>query len=145
MRPAVSDRVPSPALWLGAAGALPFIALALAVRFAPVPGNFVAETLLTGYGIVILSFMGGVHWGLAMRDHRAWQYAASVVPALYAWPALWLSAETGWLYLAAGFALLLAFDFWSGLRGWTPFWYARLRPPLTLAAVGSLLFAALLA
>lgn len=141
----MSDRVPSTALWLGVAGTVPFIALALAVRFAPVPGNFVAETLLTGYGIVILSFMGGVHWGLAMRDHRPSQYAASVVPALYAWPALWLSAETGWLYLAAGFALLLAFDFWTGLRGWTPFWYARLRPPLTLVAVGSLLFAALLA
>lgn len=137
--------IPVPALWLGAAGALPFILLALAVRFAPVPGNFVAETLLTGYGVAILSFMGGVHWGLAMRDHRPGQYAASVLPALYAWPALWLSAETGWLYLAVGFALLLAFDFWAGLRGWTPLWYARLRPPLTLAAAGSLLFAALLA
>lgn len=135
-------RLPAVAAWLGYAGALPFLMLAAATQ-APAPYSFAAETLLTGYGIAILSFMGGVHWGLAMRDERPAQYVVSVLAALYAWPTLLLPAEAGWLYLAAGFVLLLGFDLWAGQRDWTAPWYARLRLPLTLAAAGSLAFAAL--
>ena len=139
-----SHQIPRIALLLGAAGALPFLALAAATVLAPPPYSFTAEILLTGYGIAILSFMGGVHWGLAMRDGRTAQYGISVLAALYAWPALLLGTAGGWLYLAAGFVLLFGFDAWAQRRDWTAPWYLRLRLPLSLAAAGSLAVAALL-
>ena len=61
--------VPPAAKWLGAAGLLPF--LAGAVASLPVAGALrpFGEPLLLAYGAIILSFMGGVHWGAAMlRD-----------------------------------------------------------------------------
>jgi hypothetical protein len=137
-------RIPGIALLLGLAGALPFLTLAAAIVLAPPPYNFTAEILLTGYGVAILSFMGGVHWGLAMRDGRAAQYGISVLAALYAWPALLLGTAGGWLYLAAGFLLLFGFDAWIQRQDWTAAWYLRLRLPLSLAAAGSLTVAALL-
>lgn len=139
-----SHQIPRMALLLGGAGALPFLLLAAATVLAPPPYSFTAELLLTGYGIAILSFMGGVHWGLAMRDGRAAQYGVSVLAALYAWPALLLGTAGGWLYLAAGFVLLLGFDAWIQRQDWTTAWYLRLRLPLSLAAIGSLGLAALL-
>lgn len=135
--------IPLAALLLGVAGVVPFLGLAGTVHLGPPPWNFVAASLLTGYGIAILSFMGGVHWGLALRDGRPVQYAVSVLPALYAWPAAMLDAAAGWAYLAAGFVALLAFDLWAGRRSWTTPWYGRLRSWLTLAAAGSLAAAAL--
>ena len=139
-----SHQIPPIALLLGLGGALPFVALAAASLLAPPPYNFTAELLLTGYGIAILAFMGGVHWGLAMRDGRPAQYAVSVLAALYAWPALMLGTTGGWLYLAVGFALLFGFDAWIQRRDWTTPWYLRLRLPLSVIAVGSLTTAALL-
>lgn len=52
---------------LGNFGLLPFFALAAAswVPFRAPYENFVAQALV-GYGAVILSFLGAVHWGLAL-------------------------------------------------------------------------------
>jgi hypothetical protein len=58
-----NNEMPRSALLLGWGGVLPFVGLALAAAIglpSPIPQ---AETMLIGYGAVILSFMGGVHWG----------------------------------------------------------------------------------
>ena len=64
-----STSVPPVALALGAAGALPFLALAPQVEpHVPLLPRFVrdnAAALQVGYGAAIASFLGGIHWGLA--------------------------------------------------------------------------------
>ena len=82
---------PRPAPLLGYLGLLPFVAGALALWLAPPDLAAKASRALLYYGAVILSFMGAVHWGLAMHGDypgRDRQLAMSVLPALVAWGAL---------------------------------------------------------
>ena len=84
---------PGPARPLGYFGLVPFAAGALVMWLGgPELAGF-AERAVLAYGAVILSFMGAVHWGLAMHSahpRRNRQLALSVVPALVAWVALLL-------------------------------------------------------
>lgn len=134
-------RVPPAAIWLGFSGALPFIAGALATL--PIAEHYrgLGLTLLVDYGAIILSFMGGVHWGAAMlrsdQDPRPLYF--SVLPALIALPAALVGGVTGLVLLAAGFAGLLLFDERETRAGRLPAWYPTLRRPLTAIVVGSLI------
>jgi hypothetical protein len=55
------------AVLLTFAGAIPLIVLGVAVLLDPVTSP-VAIQLLISYGAVILSFVGAVYWGFALRD-----------------------------------------------------------------------------
>ncbi len=139
--------IPRAALWLGPLGLIPFLAGALAPWLLPAAWEPEASLALIGYGAVILSFLGGVHWGLAAPAGRPLQIGLSVVPSLVGWLALLVANlhATGpalWL-LAAAFAILLAGDLVAAGRGLTPAWYPRLRVPLTLIVVACLIVGAL--
>jgi len=139
--------VPSGAAWLGGLGLLPFVAGALLVATTDSPW---AIDGLRSYGAIILSFLGGIHWGLAIADDGAssglgaiWpRLGASVIPALIAWVALLLDPTMGFLLLAIAFVLLLLGDLAATRRGFAPRWYPRLRVPLTSIAVLSLVLGA---
>ena len=105
--------IPVPALVLGWSGVLPFAALTIAAIANVLPVT--SFTLLVGYAVAILSFMGGAQWGLTVRAgggfDASWTgYASSVVPALLAWVALFLSLRFALPLLITGFAGLLAYD-----------------------------------
>ncbi|WP_162784596.1 DUF3429 domain-containing protein [Polynucleobacter necessarius] len=53
-----NNPIPPLVLKLGYAGLIPFIGLALLVRLAPTPLNYLNAESLAGYGAVITSFMG---------------------------------------------------------------------------------------
>ena len=55
---------------LGVAGLLPFIAGAAAVWLVGPQDRLPAAALLA-YAALIASFLGGIHWGLAMREQTA--------------------------------------------------------------------------
>lgn len=133
--------VPAAARILGFAGAVPFVAGALADLF--VSGSMGDVVLLT-YGAVILSFMGAIHWGAGMaRGETGFVgLGASVVPALVAWSTLLIGGWPGLCILAASFALLLAYDLAMVGSGSLPAWYAMLRRPLTAIVVATLLVGA---
>jgi len=143
--------IPQSAAWLGALGLVPFAALA---GLLPLVGADLKPALahaLLGYGAVILSFLGGVHWGLAIGSNPPAADAAirtrlilSVVPSLIAWAALLLPAG-GLFVLAAAIALMLVVDIRATRAGEAPPWYPRLRIPLSCAVAASLLAGALLA
>lgn len=128
--------IPAAPLWLGLAGLLPFAAAAAGAHLLPPDQQGVALRALLGYGAVILSFLGGVRWGLAIRDadtdtllpRLAW----SVTPSLLGWVALLLPAGPGLGLLAAGFGAALLAD-WRAPD--TPAWYRRQRLPLSLGAI----------
>lgn len=143
------EPIPRPALQLGLAGLIPFLALSLwLVGADPVTATTV-RPLLLGYAIAILSFMGGVHWGLSMRaddtstDADAWRrFGVSVVPALAAWAALFLPKSLQFIWLGICFAALLYYDLHAVRRGEAVDWYRNLRWPLTLVVVVCLVLAA---
>ncbi|RTR03816.1 DUF3429 domain-containing protein [Halomonas nitroreducens] len=124
--------------WLGLAGLLPFVASLAAAWWGPPPWQGVAIHAFLGYAAVILSFLGGVHWGLALGTLAPGSVAfrrrlgMAVLPSLVAWSALLLEPLPGTWLLVAGFVLLRAFE--VGTTG-LPAWYRRLRSALTLGVV----------
>ena len=125
--------------WLGYAGLLPFIGLTLQVG-ADVHRASSCSDALVGYGAVILSFVGALHWGFAMTIPaleprlRRRTFVWSVVPALLAWPATVLAGGVGSLILAAGFALHFVQDRRLAGPAGLPAWYLPLRWRLTVIA-----------
>lgn len=142
--PARDERdIPPTPLALGLAGLAPFIALALAValQHRDIAGVDAAQALL-GYGAAILSFLGGVHWGLALRHPsaatRRLLYALSVAPPLWAWAALVVGEAAGLAMLAAGLAAHGALDGLRAGRFAAPRWYPALRALLaTLSTIAT--------
>ncbi len=137
--------VPAAAAWLGGLGAIPFLGLALARPLSDAALRPQLDFALLGYGAIILSFLGGIRWGLAIiqgsqTSHRLFRLLGlSVTPSLVAWAALMMPNGPGWMTLVAGFVVMLAVDILAARHGEAPSWYPVLRWPLTGAAVASLL------
>jgi Protein of unknown function (DUF3429) len=139
--PAALRDVPKPALVLGFAGLLPFLATALAAWAAGDRLFLFAINLQVAYGAVILSFMGAVHWGLALAQGDAGNWhrlGLSVLPALAGWLALAIALPLGLLLLALGFAAVFFADLKTVAAGRAPAWYKALRKPLSLIVLLSL-------
>ncbi len=99
---------------LGYAGLIPFVLLAVLLWLVETNLGIWLSIALVGYGALILSFLGGIHWGLAwvrsshaqdpsLRKHLLW----GVMPSLLAWPGLLMPAHAGLAWL--GFLLVLCY------------------------------------
>ena len=146
-----NGQVGATARMLGFAGLLPQIAavlLILAGRGDARDGGgmlmFFGYWLALGYGALILSFLGGMWWGFAMR-RTAGQgrlVVAAVVPSLFAGAVLALVAGAAppflWPALALGGAILLTLpvDRHLARTGEAPVGWMRLRVPLSLGLGG---------
>jgi hypothetical protein len=172
-----NDRVPRVAMLLGGGGLLPFVwygsqhaplqppttpfmddALTRWEAFLGVPhalsllksgDQATVRRRFLSYSACILSFMGAVHWGLAMATPgvRPGQYVASVLPALVGWGALNVdqASTTPHTMLSLGFLAVYFGDEWALTARRVPPWYTFLRTPLTVAVVLSTTLAAFLA
>lgn len=146
------QEIPAPAAWLGALGLIPFVGLAAASLSIDPAYAVHIHFLLATYGALILSFLGGVHWGLAIMDRRyipgerapVGRLVAGVIPALVGWSALMVGAPWDLYTLACAFLLLLLLDVRIGGTGGLPAWYPRLRMPLTAIVAISLIGTAIL-
>ncbi len=135
---------------LGYGGLLPFAVGALGLLFVPA-GEALWQTMLLAYAAIILSFVGALHWGFAMRAEPALAsglYSWSVVPALLGWLALLLPGllpllgsdsrtGTAWaaLLLIVAYALHYLQDRRIARHQSLPFWYLPLRLRLSSGAV----------
>ena len=137
------QRIPTPALVLGLAGLLPFLISAFLTFGADVKSSAMGLLSLGTYGAVILSFLGGIRWGLIVNNKAQLQkwspLAWSVVPSLIAWPALLLPSRYMLSVLAVGFVFQYAMDNEAIKAKKMPLWFGRLRLILTTGAVLSLL------
>lgn len=125
---------------LGFAGLIPFF-LMMAGTWLADPSwlnDFVRGQL--AYGIVILSFLGGVHWGAAMMcsdlslaDTKL-ALLWGVTPSLIAW-SVTLFGGFGFAVLMAGFIAALQVDKQLFARYGMPPWLMGLRWRLTVAVV----------
>lgn len=119
---------------LGFAGLAPAIAATLLVA----TGERDAAAIGAFYPLLILSFLGGIWWGFAMRaEARQGALAAvAVIPSLAAL-ALGLgvvfSLGSGWSLVAIGAALMLTLsvDRWFAEHGFAPAGWMALRIPLS--------------
>lgn len=142
--------VPGAAAWLGGLGAVPFVVLAVAGHYADTSWQAPVLFALCAYGAVILSFLGGIQWGLAIAGYggapesrRDRRLVLSIVPSLLGWGALLLPVSVALLLLAVAFGAMLWLDIRASAVGEAPVWYPRLRWPLTFTVAASLGFGAL--
>lgn len=137
-RPLASARIKRIAWILTLAGAVPFaVATAFLFRgesYVRVP----AIAALVTYSAVILSFLGGIEWGLGLREEvgnersRAVALGLGTVPSLAAWAVLWLPSPTYQLSTAlAIFVLSWAADQYLASQGLLPAWFVDLRTAIT--------------
>lgn len=148
------------ALLLGFAGLLPQAAgVALIALGKRDPTDLAWAPLLTGYGIVliygaaILSFLGGIWWGFAMRRStgQARLAAVAVLPSLVSVACVLAAAATfqhggAGPVIALGVAILLTLPVDRHLvaTGEVPANWMRLRVPLSLGLGGLTIAAGLL-
>ncbi len=136
---------------LGYAGLVPFVAAAALALLGPPSWHGFASAALAAYGAVILSFLGAVHWGLALcarpdEEGAAWpRLGLGVLPALFGWVALLLPARPGLALLAIGVLVVAAVETAAARRGSVPRSYLDLRWRLSLGAGACLLAGALAA
>lgn len=128
---------------LGWAGLLPFVALSAGLWLLPAAYQSSLKLGLISYGALIASFLGGMHWGLAMRQALPPERLLvwGVAPSLLAWPLVLWQAPAALLALAALLGLCWLMDRRLypdlGLQAWLP-----LRGRLTLVATLSCLSSA---
>ncbi|BBK33792.1 uncharacterized protein DUF3429 [Stella humosa] len=141
-RPNLAD-VPRPALILGFLGLIPFVAGAAGAWVLEAGQAGLAIPLQFFYASAVLSFLGAVHWGLAIGDFgpepngTSWgRLGWSVIPALAGWllTALEFEPVTMGTALTIAFPIVLVADIVATRRGLAPDWYPALRIPLTVIA-----------
>ncbi len=104
---------------LGHAGLAPFVLLALLLWLLSGQEQVFVSVALAGYAALIVSFLGGVHWGIVWmaaqrpatghtphlqpRQHLLW----GITPSLLAWPGVLMPPFAGLAWL--GFVLVLCY------------------------------------
>lgn len=134
--PQVHATLPAGAVGLGYAGLMPFVAGALGAALLEGEARDFAIRALVGYGAVILSFVGAVHWGVMLRNAggRAFRgLLAGVVPSLVGWIALLLSPRHALTVLVVGFGLFWLYEHRVLGPAVLPPAYLSLRRSLSLA------------
>jgi Protein of unknown function (DUF3429) len=138
--------IPVAPLALGVSGLIPFWGLALALLIYSALGRETNRIVfaLAAYAAIIISFLGGIRWGLAVaaKAEDVKPYAISVVPSLVAWAAL--AAPGHWRFVILGLVALALgpLDLELVRSGQAPAWFGRLRMILSTGAGIALLMAA---
>ena len=127
---------------LGYLGLIPFVVGAVTALLSEGLVSLAFQAFIL-YSLAILSFMGGVHWGLALiiGTRQSTRLLVSVVPVIVAWiclialPAPLTVAVLGGCFIAQWFIdrpILAELPI--------PSWYLEMRPRLAYAVAGCHLF-----
>lgn len=165
--------VPRESHILGLAGTLPYLGTSLSTVFLAwdlnkeIPtGNAFYDTIMVdhetakhflnlleplqlGYGAVIISFLGAIHWGLEyaekqpLRERTRFRYGMGLAASVVAWPTVMLPVEYALTTQFMAFVALYFADSRAATKGWAPRWYGSYRFLLT-AMVGLAIFISLI-
>lgn len=110
--PAAPAALPPTAIRLGYAGLLPFVVGALLVWLVRQDAHPYMTLALSAYAAVVLSFLGGVLWGLAFRHPEPPRQLLvwGVVPSLTAWLAVMMPPGAGLAILGTMLLVSYAVD-----------------------------------
>jgi len=161
------EPVPKIATVLGYAGLIPMFAGSAGALWLSGSQGVQAVCYQASYGGVLLSFLGAVHWGLAMAEYSSVskilsknqpkdgensgetllkpttkqqnaRYILSVVPFTYAWVLQWVPLNIALPGLLIGFTGQFIADSFADQKGLLPTWYMKLRVPLTIGILACL-------
>lgn len=134
--------VPSGTLIVGFVGLFVFFAFSLAMAFGSPTLAINAYLQLIHFGALVLSFVGAIHWGLAIGANArgiavpSWWYLAGTLPMVLGWLTLALvSPTTKILLLSLGFFTTFMLDVSATTRGYAPLWYKKFRKIMTIAVL----------
>ena len=134
--------VPALPRWLGLAGLLPQFTCVAVLYAGPAEWREAALAIAFAYAALILSFLGGMWWGIAAaapaaqrRRTLGWLWIAAVLPSLVAL-ACFLPWALGWEWpepslVMLGGALLVSLGVDAKLGALAPRWWMTLRVPLS--------------
>lgn len=134
--------VPALPRWLGLAGLLPQFTCVAVLYAGPAEWREAALAIAFAYAALILSFLGGMWWGIAAaapaaqrRRTLGWLWIAAVLPSLVAL-ACFLPWALGWAWpepslVMLGGALLVSLGVDAKLGALAPRWWMALRVPLS--------------
>lgn len=134
--------------WITFAGAIPFIACSAALWLAPNQYRSFTVNILAAYAAVILSFLGGIQWGMALNiidtapKSARNMFFLSVVPSLLAWGMLLLpEARSRMLVAIFLFAFVWVIDALLNVQKLIPPWFFKLRSLISVIVIASLAIA----
>ncbi|CCD89980.1 conserved membrane protein of unknown function [Bradyrhizobium sp. ORS 285] len=133
--------IPAPMRSLGLAGLIPFVGLAILVITSDETLRAAALRAQIGYGAVIVSFLGALHWGAAVQTPALanWpRMAWGVTPSLLGWVTLLLPPLPALVLLTAALLAALVFDEFSFGGDTSRAWFVKLRRLLSIGAMLSL-------
>ena len=120
------------ALALGYAGVIPVAGL-LVLAWSSAAWQHQAVNSATIYAALILSFLGGIHWGFATSGFASSKhFLISVVPSLWAWSVFAATDFFTILGIIFGLITFLVYEQRCDLLERYPEWYLPLRKHLTL-------------
>ena len=125
--------------WIFAlAGALVFAALTVMLFAGDSHVRIPAIAGIVTFGVVVLSYLGGIEGGLALHDQigtektRAVSLCLSTIPSLAAWGVLWLPSPQHQIGASiALFILVWSADLWLAHQGLIPSWFVDMRTAVT--------------
>jgi Protein of unknown function (DUF3429) len=130
-----------PAAWgLTLGGLIPFVGLAATSAWLPAHAELAFRALIA-YGMVILSFVGAIHWGAVFNKANyqgGWPLVWGVIPSLWAWVTGLYPPHLQPLWLVAGLLLALGVDMVAYRRYGFPVWVLTMRWVATIGASLSL-------
>lgn len=123
---------------LGLAGLLPFLGTSVGLWLTN-DADFLRVGVL--YAAVILSFLGGIQWGAALRgrEGEGLRLVWSVIPSLLAWGGVIAGPLAGTLVIAGGVLLAWLYELQPAIARDLPVWYRRLRHLLTAGVLAALI------
>jgi len=124
---------------LGFAGLLPFMGLAVTAWSVDVYHVSLPMDATVSYGALILSFLGALYWGRALRDNKVQTNGKwviwSVIPFLVAWGLTFLPPFIGLVALMGMLVICIVMDYIAHRAHFLPSWMMRLRLMLTSGAL----------
>ena len=135
-------RVETMGMRLGYLGLIPFMVGAVTALLSQELVSLAFQAFIL-YSLAILSFMGGVHWGLALitGTRQSTRLLISVVPVVAAWISLIaLPAPLTLAVLGGGFIAQWFIDRPILAELPIPSWYLEMRPRLAYVVAGCHLF-----
>jgi hypothetical protein len=98
------------------------------------------EPIQLGYGAIIISFLGAIHWGLEYAEKQPttslrrtrFRYGVGLAAPVVAWPTLFMPWYFALTTQFAAFTAMYFVDARATTRGWAPPWYGTYRFVLTL-------------